>query len=110
MMIRSARNAVALSSLFNEADADYLTTVVDYEADKEVCHNVYSLPHLRRHVESNGGRVTAAETFETDVPVLGTISPRGYRTEVTMDGRVLEFAGNLFMPWWFLAVVRQSAG
>ena len=68
-------------------------------------YNVYSLPRFERFCRERGARAVVAEPFEIDVDLPRT-DPTGMGTftELTGDGRRIQFSGPLLMPWWFVAV------
>lgn len=102
-----SRKFVALSSLFNLADVDYEVVVSDHAASKITHHNTYSMPRLLRRHACQPFELMHDGEFQLDVSVPCSDSPRGFHTAQAADGRQMQFAGNLYMPWRHLVWGRK---
>ncbi len=102
---------IAVTSLFYDGPVSCTIDVTEYtaglEPNRSSFYNVYSLPTVRKHMQTNGYSDFRFTPFEIDVdlpkPSHGLMSTY---TEQLEDGRRLQLSGPLLMPWYFIAATR----
>jgi ubiquinone/menaquinone biosynthesis C-methylase UbiE len=104
---------IALTSLFYDGQVSCTNEVTEYDdglkPTRTSFYNVYSLPVVRRFLESNGYHDVVSTPFEMDVdlPKPNQRLMSTY-TEKLEDGHRLQLSGPLLMPWYFVAARRQA--
>jgi len=103
---------LVISSLFSTANIDTEYTVHDRTTTEETpaYHiSVYSLPRIREFCERHGGVEFRSEPFDIGLdlepPDSGGL---GTYTRSLANGRRLQFTGPVFLPWYFIAVRKES--
>lgn len=107
-MAKLAPQWIALTSLFYDGQVSCTIEVTEYddvlEPHRSSFYNVYSLPVVKKYIQSNGYPDFQATTFEIDIDL-----PKPKKqlmttyTEKIEDGHRLQISGPLLMPWYFIA-------
>jgi SAM-dependent methyltransferase len=104
-LVRLARRAVFVSSLFYDGDIDCQIRVTEHAqaalgARSQWFYNVYSLPRFASRARELGATSVTAHDFEIPIDLpRGDRDRMGTYTRRLDDGRRLQFSGPLAMPW-----------
>jgi|SRR5687768_13757246 len=102
---------IALTSLFYDGPVSCTIDVTQYDDNLAPgwsgFYNVYSIPLVRKHMQSSGFGDFLFTPFEIDIDLAKPSEGRmSTYTETLEDGRRLQRSGPLLMPWYFIAASR----
>lgn len=99
----------AHSSLFYDGYVGCTAETQTYDEEgnekRKLFYNVYSLPVVARHLNTNGYVNFKSKKFEIDIDIPFNGQFQSY-TEKTEDGRRIQISGPVLMPWYFIAATR----